>query len=59
MKSVIQKIPVLATETDSMSFCIGAALVIGAGVFLPIVLHRCILQKNHVSRFLFGLKPAT
>lgn len=58
MKSVIQKIPVLATGTNSVYFSIGAALVIGAGVFLPIVLHRCIFAKNQIFRFLFGLKPA-
>lgn len=58
MKSVIQKIPTLATGTNSIYFSFGAALVIGAGVFLPIVLHRCIFAKNHIFRFLFGLKPA-
>lgn len=58
IKSVIQKIPILATGTNSVSFCMGAALVIGAGVFLPIVLHHRILMQNHILRFLFGLKPA-
>lgn len=58
MKSVIQKIPTLATGTNSIYFSFGAVLVIGAGVFLPIVLHRCIFAKNHIFRFLFGLKPA-
>lgn len=57
VKSLIHKVPTLANGNNSLYFTIGAALIVGAGVILPIVLHRRILSQNRVLRFLFGLKP--
>lgn len=58
MKSLIQKIPLLTTGSNSIYFSVGAVLVIGTGIFLPIVLHRYVFAHNHIFRFLFGLKPS-
>ena len=57
VKSLIHKVPTLANGNNALYFTIGAALIVGAGVILPIVLHRRILSQNRVLRFLFGLKP--
>ena len=58
VKSLVQQVPLLANGNDPLYFSVGAAAVIGAGIFLPIILHRYILQRNRLLRFLFGLKPA-
>lgn len=58
VKSFILKIPTFADGSNSLYFSLGAILIIGTGIFLPIFLHRYILTKNKVFRFLFGLKSA-
>lgn len=58
VKSLVQQVPLLANGNDPLYFSVGAAAVIGAGIFLPIILHWYILQRNRLLRFLFGLKPA-
>ena len=58
VKSLVQQVPLLANGNDPLYFSVGAAAVIGAGIFLPIILHRYILQRNRLLRFLFGLNPA-
>lgn len=57
-QTLVQQVPLLANGNDPLYFSVGAAAVIGAGIFLPIILHRYILQRNRLLRFLFGLKPA-
>lgn len=57
-KSLILKVPLLANGNDPLYFSIGAVVVICTGIFLPIILHRYILVRNPLLRFLFGLKPA-
>lgn len=57
VKSLIQRVPLLENGNDPLYFSIGAIIVICAGIFLPIVLHRYILERNPLLRFLFGLKP--
>lgn len=56
-KSIVQKVPLLANGNDALFFSVGAVAVICTGVFLPILLHRYVLERNPLLRFLFGLKP--
>lgn len=54
-KSIIHRIPILNGESQVM-FAIGAIIVIASGIVLPILLHKYILDKNRITKFLFGLK---
>lgn len=54
-KAALQKLHIQVMN-DDITFIVGAVFVILCGVVCPILLHRIVLQKNKVCRFLFGLK---
>lgn len=54
-KSFIHKLPVIGGN-DNMMFIIGCCLVVVTGIIGPMLLHKYILNKSQVTRFLFGLK---
>ena len=58
MKTALRKIPILGNGDDSILFSIKALLIIVTGIVFPILLHRFVLSRNNIFRFLFGLKPA-
>lgn len=39
-----------------MLFFISVAIVAGCGVVCPIILHKYVLNKTHITKVLFGLK---
>ena len=55
-KAVLHKIPGVWNTGNDWVFCMGAILVIVVGVVFPVLLHKYILQKYHITRLLFGLK---
>lgn len=55
-KSVIRKFPPLVDSENSLCFLLGAVFVILIGILAPIALHKHVIQKSSISRFLFGLK---
>lgn len=54
-KAVVHKIPFFADGNDVL-FIINAFVVVGCGVVCPIILHRYVLNKTHITKILFGLK---
>ena len=54
-KAVVHKIPFFADGNDVL-FIINAFIVVGCGVVCPIILYRCVLNKTHVTKLMFGLK---
>lgn len=56
VKAVLSRIPWIWNTDNDLIFCAGAVVVIAAGVVLPVLVHKYILQKFHVTRLLFGLK---
>lgn len=56
MKAVVHKIPMLANPTNDLCFIVGALAVILVGIVGPILLHKYILSRYFMTRFLFGLK---
>lgn len=55
-KAVLHKIPGVWNTGNDWVFCLTAIIVIVVGVVFPILLHKYILQKYHITRLLFGLK---
>ena len=55
-KSVCHKIPFIANGTNDASFIVGAVIIISCGVIVPVLLHKFVLSRTRVTRFLFGLK---
>lgn len=56
VKSSFVMVPSLADVTNNFTFGVGALAVILVGILLPIALHKFVLNKNKVLKFLFGLK---
>lgn len=54
-KAVVHKIPYF-TDGNDVLFIINVFVVVGCGIVCPIILHRYILDKTHVTKILFGLK---
>lgn len=54
-KAVVHKIPFF-TDGNSVLFVINVVIVVGCGVFCPIILHQYLLNKTQITKFLFGLK---
>ena len=53
-KSVVHKIPVM-NEDNQVAFIVGALFVIVCGIVMPILIHKYILTKYRITRFLFGM----
>ena len=54
-KALLHKLHIHVVNAD-VTFALGALFVILCGVICPMLLHRLVLQRNKVCRFLFGLK---
>ena len=54
-KAVVHKIPFF-TDGNDMLFIINAFVVVASGVACPIILHRYVLDKTHITKIMFGLK---
>ena len=54
-KAVVHKFPLFA-DGNSVLFVINVVIVVGCGVFCPIILHRYVLNKTQITKILFGLK---
>ena len=55
-KAVINKIPCFADVTNDVLFIFNILIVVICGVVCPILLHRYVLNKTHITKVLFGLK---
>lgn len=55
-KSVAHKMPMLNDGDNVLLFSVSVIVVVNCGVVAPIVLHKYVLQRYRVTRFLFGLK---
>lgn len=55
-KAVVHKIPIFADGSNELLFCVNIFVVVVCGVACPIVLHRDLLTKTHITKVLFGLK---
>ena len=54
-KAVVHKISFF-TDGNEVLFIINVFIVVGCGIVCPIILHRYILNKTHVTKLMFGLK---
>lgn len=54
-KAVVHKIPFF-TDGNEVLFIINVLVIVGCGIVCPIILHRYILNKTHVTKIMFGLK---
>ena len=54
-KALVHKIPFF-TDGNDVLFVINAFVVVCCGVVCPIILHRYVLNKTHITKVLFGLK---
>lgn len=54
-KAMVHKIPFF-TNGNEILFVINVLVVVSCGVVCPIVLHRYVLSRTHITRVLFGLK---
>lgn len=54
-KAVVHKISFF-TDGNEVLFIINVFIVVGCGIVCPIILHRYILNKTHVTKIMFGLK---
>lgn len=54
-KAVVYKLPFF-TDGNGELFVINIFVVVGCGVVCPIILHRYILNKTHMTKIMFGLK---
>ena len=54
-KAVVHKISYF-TDGNEVLFIINVFIVVGCGIVCPIILHRYILNKTHVTKLMFGLK---
>ena len=55
-KAVINKIPCFTDGTNYALFIFNILIVVICGVVCPILLHRYVLDKTHITKVLFGLK---
>lgn len=55
-KAIIHKIPWIVTAENGWMFIAGALFVITSGVVGPVLLHRYVLVRSRITKFLFGLK---
>ena len=55
-KAVLNKIPLFTEMDNGLYFSLGAAVVVLCGIAIPVFLHRKVLNKFTLTRFLFGLK---
>ena len=55
-KAVVYKIPCFADGTNDVLFIFNIFIVVICGVVCPILLHRYVLNKTHITQMLFGLK---
>ena len=54
-KAVVHKISFF-TDGNEVLFIINVFIVVGCGIVCPIILHRYILNKTHVTKIMLGLK---
>ena len=54
-KAVVHKISFF-TDGNDVLFIINAFVVVCSGVVCPIILHRYVLNKTHITKIMFGLK---
>ena len=55
-KAVVHRIPIFADSSNEILFCINISVVVACGVVCPIIMHRLIFTKTHITKVLFGLK---
>lgn len=54
-KSVIRHFPILIDGGNVLMFSIGAAVVVGCGLIIPLFLHKYVFKYNKFTRIAFGL----
>ncbi|OYP57140.1 hypothetical protein CIK91_00880 [Segatella bryantii] len=55
-KAVIHKIPAFCDTSSEVMFTLGAVVVVFIGIVGPIALHKYVLSRFKITRFMFGLK---
>lgn len=55
-KAVIHKIPAFCDTSSEVMFTLGAVVVVVIGIVGPIALHKYVLSRFKITRFMFGLK---
>ncbi len=55
-KAVVLKTPLLSNLDNNFYFIIGAIIVIGCGIVVPILLNEYVFKKYNLTKILFGLK---
>ena len=55
-KAIVHKIPWIVTAENGWMFIAGALFVHTSGVVGPVLLHRYVLVRSRITKFLFGLK---
>ena len=55
-KAIVHKILWIVTAENGWMFIAGALFVITSGVVGPVLLHRYVLVRSRITKFLFGLK---
>lgn len=54
-KSAIRHIPTMTDGDNTLMFVVGAVIVIGCGVAIPLLLHKYVFKRYKITRVAFGL----